>query len=52
MATSWKIWSSNLGSSKITIFSPKHPDQLQHPPSLQLNENQGFFSGGNVAKTV
>ena len=42
--TSWKIWSSNLGSSKGIISSPKHPDQLQRPPSLQLNENQSFFT--------
>ena len=32
-----------------TISSPKHPDQLQCPPSLQLTENQNFFSGSKVA---
>ena len=32
-----------------TISSPKHPDQLQRPPSLQLNENQNFISGSKVA---
>jgi len=30
------------------LFS-KSPDQLQHPPSLQLNENQSFISGSKVA---
>ena len=44
--THWKIWSSNLGRKKRTT---KHPDQLQRPPSLQLNENQNFFSGSKVA---
>jgi len=43
----WKIWGSNLGWSKRTIFSPKHPGQ--HPPSLQLNEKQSFFCGRKVA---
>ena len=46
---SWKIWVSNLGRNKRTISSPKHPDQLQHPPSLQLNENLSFFFGSKVA---
>jgi len=32
----------NLGTSKTTTSSPKHPHQLQHPPSLQLNENQSL----------
>ena len=31
------------------ICSPKHPHQLQHPPSLQLNEKQNFISGSKVA---
>jgi len=25
-----------------TISSPKHPDQFQRPPTLQLNENHSF----------
>jgi len=29
-------WGSNLGRSNRTISSPEHPDQLQRPPSLQL----------------
>ena len=41
---------SNLGSSKRPIFFPKHPDQLQHPPSLQLNDNQSFISSSKVAR--
>jgi len=41
---------SNLGRSKTTISSLKHPDHLQCPPSLQLNENHSFFSGSKVAK--
>jgi len=45
----WKIWCSNLGRSNRTIYSPKHPDQLQHPPSLPSNEIQSFFSGSKVA---
>ena len=45
----WKIWGSNLGRSNRTISSPKYPDQLQHPPSLLLKENQSFFSGSKVA---
>ena len=32
----WKIWGSNLVRNNRTISSPKHPDQLQRPPSLQL----------------
>jgi hypothetical protein len=32
------------------MSSPKYPDQLQHPPRLQLNVNQGFFSGSKVAR--
>jgi len=40
----------NLGTSKTTTSSPKHPHQLQHPPSLQLNENQSFLSGREVAR--
>jgi hypothetical protein len=35
---------------KRTMCSPKHPDQLQHPPSLQLNENQSFISGSKWAQ--
>jgi len=31
-------------------YSAKHPDQLQHPPSLQLNEKESFFSGSKVAR--
>jgi hypothetical protein len=46
----WKIWGSNLGQSKRTIFSPKHPGQLQCQPNLQLNENQSFFCGRKVAR--
>ena len=45
-----KVLGSNLGKSKRAIYSPKHPDKLQHPPSLQLNVNQGFFSGSKVAR--
>ena len=44
-----KIWGSNLGRSNRTISSPKHPDQLQHPTSLQLNKKHSFFSGSKVA---
>jgi len=33
-----------------TIPSPKHPDQLQQPLSLLLNENHNFFSGSKVAR--
>jgi len=44
----WKIWGSNLGRRKRTIFSPKHSDQLQRPPNLQLNENLSFFSDSKV----
>ena len=47
--TTWNIWSSNLVRNKRTIHSPKHPDQLQHPPSLQINKNQMFFSGSKLA---
>ena len=39
----WKIRGSHLGRSKRTIPSPKYPDQLQCPHSLQLTENQSFF---------
>ena len=46
----WKIWGSNLGRSKRTISPPKNPDQLQCPPSFQLNENHSFFSGSEVAR--
>jgi len=35
--------------SKRTISSPKYADQNQHPPSLQLNDNQSFISGSKVA---
>ena len=42
--TQWKIWGSNLGRSKRIIPSSKQPDHLQHPPSLQINENHTFFS--------
>jgi len=45
-----KVWGSNLGRRKRTISSTKHPDQLQHPYSLQLNVNQGFYSGSKVAR--
>jgi len=45
----WKIWGSNLARSNRTIYCTKHSDQLQHPPSLQFNETQSFFSGSNVA---
>jgi hypothetical protein len=38
-----KVLGSNLDRSKRAISSPKHPDQLQHPPSLQLKVNQRFF---------
>ena len=31
------------------MYSPKHPDRLQHPPSLQLNENQSYISDSKVA---
>jgi len=44
-----KVLGSNLGRSKRAISSPKHVDQLQHPPSLQLNVKQGFFSGSKVS---
>ena len=44
----WNIWSSNLGSSKRSISSPKHPHQLQHPPSIQLNKNHSFLSSSKV----
>ena len=44
----WNIWGSNLGRNKRSISSPKHPDQLQCPPSIQLNENQSYFSGSTV----
>ena len=40
----------NLGTSKTNTSSPKHPHQLQHPPSLQLNENQSVLSGRKVAR--
>ena len=46
----WKIWGSNLGPSKRTVFSPKHPGQLQQPPNIQLNEDQRFFCGHKVAR--
>jgi hypothetical protein len=46
----WKIWGSNLGRSKRIISSPKHPDQLQCPTSLQLYKNHSFFSGSKVAR--
>ena len=45
-----EIWGSNIGSRKTNISSPKHPVQLQHPLSLQLNGNQSFFSGSKVAR--
>jgi len=32
----WKIWGSNLGSSKRRISSPEHSDLLQSPHSPQL----------------
>jgi len=38
-----------MEDQNITISSPKHPDQFQHPPSLQLNENRNHFSGSKVA---
>jgi len=44
----WKIWGSKLGRNKRSISSPNHPHQLQRPPSIQLNENQSFFSGSKV----
>jgi hypothetical protein len=40
----------NLGRNKKTISSTKHTDQLQRPHSLQLNENNSFFSGSKVAR--
>ena len=42
---------SNNGRSKRTIFSPKHPGQLQQPTSLQLNKNQSLSCGHKVAWT-
>jgi hypothetical protein len=45
-----KILGSNLGSSKRAMSSPKHPDQLQYPPSLQFNVNQRFLSGSKVVR--
>jgi len=45
-----EVWGSNIGRSNRNISSPKHPDQLQHPHSLQLNENQNFFSGSKEAR--
>ena len=32
----WKICCSNLGRGKRTLSSPEHTDQLQRPPSLQI----------------
>jgi len=46
----WKICRSNLCRSKRAISSAKHADQLQCPPSLQLNGNHSFISGSNVAR--
>jgi hypothetical protein len=40
----------DLDWSKRNICPPKHPDQFQYPPSLQLNENQSFFSGSKVSR--
>jgi hypothetical protein len=37
---------------ETTISSPKHPDQLQHPASLQINEYHSFSTGSNVTKAV
>ena len=34
------------------MSSPKHPAQFQHPPSLQLNKNQSFFSRSIVARVL
>ena len=48
----WKIWGSNLGRSKRTVFSPKHPGQLQQPPSIKLIQNQSFFCGCKVARSA
>jgi hypothetical protein len=48
----WMIWYSNLDRSYRTISSQKHPEQLQRPTCLQLNENQSFFSGSKVARAV
>jgi len=45
----WEFWGSNLGRNKRTSSFPTHPDQLQRPLSLQLNENQSYFSGSKVA---
>jgi hypothetical protein len=39
----------NLGRSNRTISSPKHPDQFQQSPKLQLKENHSFISGIKVA---
>ena len=46
----WKIWGSNLGSSKRIISSPKHPYELHHPHSIRLNENQTSFSGSKATR--
>ena len=46
----YRIWGSNPGWSNTNIFSPKHPGQLLHPPSLQPNEHQGYFFGHKVAR--
>jgi len=31
-------------------LSPKHPDELHHPLSIQLNENQSSFSGSKATR--
>jgi hypothetical protein len=39
---------SNLGRSKRIISSPKLPDLLQHPPTLQLNFSGSKWPGQTV----
>ena len=50
VSTLTRIYTGRSWQEQGNISSPKYPDQLQRPPSLQLNENQSFFSGSKVAR--
>jgi len=42
------IWGSNLGSSIRTIYTQKYSDQLQHPPTLQIQLFSGRQSDNSI----
>jgi hypothetical protein len=46
----WKIWGSNPVISYRAISSPKHPDLLQHPHSLQPNQTQSVFLASTMTR--